>query len=310
MYFEHLTVSEAAYLALTTLTTVGYGDLAPKSLPGRLVSVLLAASGLLLVFGIGVSIVEENLLRAIQDGTGRKRKVIETMRDHHIICGYGRLGRRVVDHFLRLGQPIVVIERDPDLARSLEARNVPVVAGDALVEEILRQAGVDRARSLIATFSQDALNVYLALECRDLNRRLEIICRASGREEARRMYLAGADRVISPDSLAAEMIAKSAVNPAVIQLMSDVTDATKIGETLNQIAVEPHSRLDGLCLRDLRTLGLKVKVVAVKQGGQLDLPQGGDYVIQAGSLLVVAGPADDLERMEGHARYRNGSGQR
>lgn len=302
LYFEKMPFTESLYLAFITLTTVGYGDLAPKTLLGRATSVILAASGLLVVFGIGASLVEENLLRAIQDGTGRKRKLIDAMRDHHIVCGYGRLGKRVVDQFRRLGQPIVVIERDPELAKVLSRDGVLVVEGDALAEETLRQAGIDRAKSLIATFSTDALNVYLALECHDLNRDLEVICRASGREEARRMYLAGADRVISPDSLAAEMIAKSAINPAVIQLMSDVTDATQLGEGLNQVPVAAKSRLDGLCLKDLRTLGLQVKVVAVKHGGKLDLPQGGDYVINAGSLLVVAGAPDELHRMEHYAR--------
>jgi voltage-gated potassium channel len=204
----------------------------------------------------------------------------------------------ISSQFLRLSQPVVVVEKDPSAASAAAARSLPVVQGDALISDTLRQAGIERARSVVSTFPSDADNVYLILECRELRRDIDIITVASDAEAARRMYMAGATRVISPHAVAAEMIAKSAVNPSVVQLMSEVTDASALGENLTQIVVAPESRLVGRRLRELPELGLDVKVIAVRQGEGITLPQGGAFAIEAGMILVVAGSVGQLQSME------------
>jgi voltage-gated potassium channel len=296
--FESLSPFEALYLTITTLTTLGYGDLTPLTAAGRLTSMVLAVGGLLLVFGVGVEVVQEGLARTLSGRDRRMEKDLAQVSGHHIICGYGRLGERTVDQLIRLGQKVAVVEREQAVAASAAARGFPTVTGDALVQDHLVQAGIARARSVVATFPSDADNVYLILECRELRRDIEVICTASGQEAARRMYLAGATRVISPHTVAAEMVAKSAINPAVIQLMSEVTDATAMSENLTQIVVAPGSKLVGKTLAELPRMGVTVKIVAAKDGGSLSLPQGGDFTILAGALLVVAGTVDQLAKLE------------
>jgi len=295
---EGLEPYEALYLTISTLTTLGYGDITPVTTWGRAVTMVASVGGLLIVFGIGVEIVQESLQQTLEGRNRRMQSQIAAIRNHHIVCGYGTLGERVVEQFLRLGQKFVVVEREAAVANTAVSRGLLVVEGDAHVQETLSRAGIDRAKSVIATFPGDADNVYLVLECRELRRDIDVLCIASSRDAARRMYLAGATRVVSPAAVAAEMVAKSAVNPSVIQLMSEVTDATSLGENLTQIVVAPGSKLCGRALRDLSDLGVNVKVVAAKVGDSLSLPQSGEFRIEPGMLLVVAGTVDELDKLE------------
>lgn len=300
--FEDLAPFDALYLTITTLTTLGYGDLTPTTAAGKTTAMVVAVSGLLVVFGVGVEVVQDGLRRVLSGRDRRMERTLAAISDHHIVCGYGRLGERTAEQLLRLGQAVAVVEREPGVAATAAARGLPTVTGDALVQDTLVEAGILRAKSVIATFPSDADNVYLTLECRELRRDIEVIATASGRDAARRMYLAGATRVVSPHTVAAEMVAKSAINPAVIQLMSEVTDATTMNENLTQILVGPQSPLAGKRLSELPGLGVRVKIVATKLGGNLIVPQSGDHAIRPGALLVVAGTVDQLERLEQLAR--------
>ena len=299
---ERLTPFDALYLTISTLTTLGYGDIVPRTIAGRVVTMFTAVSGLLLVFGIGKEIVQESLTSTLEGRDRTLERQLATLRDHHIICGYGRLGEKITDQLLKLDQQVVVIEQEAALAAAAMARRIATVQGDALAQDSLRQAGIARAKSVIATFRSDADNVYLVLECGELRRDIDIISTASGREAARRMYLAGATRVVSPHTVAGEMIAKSAVNPSVLQLMSEVTDEPALSENLTQIVVAPASPLVSKTLKDLPALGLDVKVVAARHGGSITMPHGGDFVIRPGMLLVVAGNGEQLAKMEGLSR--------
>lgn len=302
--FEDLGPFDALYLTITTLTTLGYGDLTPVSTAGKTVAMVVAVGGLLVVFGVGLEVLQDGLRQAISGRDRRMERELATISGHHIVCGYGRLGMRTVEELLRLGQTVVVVEIDPAVAAEAAALGLPTVIGDALLQESLLKAGIARARSVVATFASDADNVYLVLECRELRRDVEVICAAFGREAARRMYLAGATRVISPHAVAAEMAAKSAVNPAVIQWMSCASDATALSESLTQLVVHPRSPLVGRHISQLPALGINVKVVATKLGDNLSLPQSQDFEILPDLLLVVAGTVDQLERLEQLARER------
>lgn len=299
---EGLRPYEALYLTLTTLTTLGYGDLVPVTPIGRAAAMIIAVSGLGVVFGVGVEVVQDGLRRAMSGRDRRMERTLATITGHHIVCGYGRLGERTAEQLLRLDQQVVIVEREPAVADTASARGLPTVVGDALVQENLIKAGIERARTVVATFPSDADNVYLILECREIRRDIEVIATASGREAARRLYLAGATRVISPHGVAAEMVAKSAINPGVIQLMSEVTDATTMSENLTQVLVDDGSPLVNKRLAELPGLGLKVKIVATKLAGVLTVPQSGEHRIRPGALLVVAGTVDELEKLEALAR--------
>lgn len=298
MWAEDLNFLDALYFTVTTITTVGFGDITPGTQAGKVLTLLLAPTGLVVVFGIGISLVEEHL-RGIHLGVWRfMDRRLATLTDHFIVCGYGRLGTIVVEQLRRMGKSVVVVDLDEQTVHRLADQGLPAVHGNALEESVLRRAGIERARAVVTTFGDDTLNVYLVLEALDIRKDIEVISAASNRESVRKLYLAGAKRVVSPPLLAGEMLAKSALNPAVIQLVSEVTDAAEVGEKVTQVPVDERSPLVGKQLRQLEGLGLKVKIVLAKEGNELKLSPSGDYTIRARSVLVAAGDGPELARLE------------
>jgi voltage-gated potassium channel len=298
MVLEGLPPLEALYLLVITVTTVGYGDLHPVTAGGRILTMLLVPMGLLLVFGLGVATMAGRLDDMIfRGGAGALRRKIAGLKDHFIVCGYGRVGRGTAAMLRKLGGTVVVVERDPEQLRDIPPDIFPV-AGDALEEEVLLQAGIRRARSLIATFSDDTLNVYLVLEARDIRPDIEVTSTASSRESSRRLYLAGASRVVSPQVLGADILAKSAYNPAVYQLMSDMIGAEPLGGTITQVVVAPDSSLVGRSLGDFKELGIGGRVLLVRTPTSTVLSPSGDLRLEAGWVLVVIGEAAAIEKLE------------
>lgn len=297
---EDLSVFEAFYLTILSITTVGYGDVHPATTAGRMVTLLLVPIGLLLVFGLGLSVVQNQLHDLIvRGGAGRLEKRIAALSGHYIVCGYGRLGRGCAQMLRRLGRTVVVVEKDREKVReAADTDDIHFVVGDALEEDILRRAGIERARAIVTTFFEDTLNVYLVLEAREIRKDIEIVSTASSREAGRRLYLAGAARVISPLSLGAELLAKSAVNPSILQMMSDLISTSTPGESLSQFPIGAGSPLVGRELRELRELDVNVRVMLVRQDGTMHLSPLGSFRIEDGAVLVVVGDSGELEKME------------
>lgn len=308
-WLEGMSFSEALYLTVMTVTTVGYGDVAPETPGGRALTVLLVPLGLVLVFGLGLSVFQEQLMDLVlRGGAGRLEKTISNLRGHYIVCGYGRLGRGCAAALRRLGGKVVVVEQDRQKVHGAADRGnkgIYFLVGNALEEDVLRRAGIERARAVISTFSDDTLNVYLTLEARDIRRDIEVISAATGREASRRLYLAGATRVISPLSLGAELLAKSAVNPSILQMMSDMISTTTPGERISQLPVAESSPLVGKELRELPDMGVRVRVVLVRQGGSTHLSPLGSFRIESGAVLAVVGESEELQRLEKLAAGRS-----
>jgi len=296
---EDMSFFEALYMVIITITTVGYGDVHPSTMLGRAITLVLVPAGLFLVFGLGFSLVQEQLNDLIlRGGGGRMAKKIANLQGHYIVCGYGRLGRSCVDMLQRLGCTVVVVERNREAVRDLADSETHYVVGDALEEETLRRAGIERAKSVVATFSNDTFNVYLTLEARGVRTDIEVVSAAGSREASHRLYLAGASRVISPQILGAELLAKSAVNPSVFQLMSDMISSSTPGENISQFPISGSSPLVGKQLIDLKDMGIGVRIMLVHQGGEMHLSPSGQFRIAEGSVLVAVGDSDELEKMQ------------
>jgi len=296
---EGLSPLDALYFTVVTVTTVGFGDIAPTTALGKVLTLVLAPAGLVAVFGLGLSLIEDQVRSLILTGGVRPmERKLAAISGHFIVCGYGRLGSNVVKELRSMKKEVVVVDRDEHALRGVEDPGIIPVVGEALTEEVLQKAGIGRARALVTTFRDDTSNVYVVLEAREITQDIEIVSAASSREAARRLYLAGATRVVSPDLVGAEMLAKSAVNPAVLQLMSRLTDPRGLVENLSQVVISEGSRLAGVTLDRLRSMGVSAKIVMIRDGDSVEFLPTGSSMIRGGSVLVAACPADQLEKLE------------
>ena len=207
---------DAFYMAVITVTTVGFGHVFPLSPAGEALTVVLLGSGigvfLFLASEVGRSIMEGELQRYL--GHVRRVRMIERMSGHDIVFGYGRMGRAAVDALRRAGREEVVVEARVEQTEELAAAGRPVVTGDATREASLRAANVEQARGLVCCLADDAHNLYTVLTARSLNPGLVIAARAAGEGAEHRILQAGADRVVNPYQLGGARLAHLLVEPA------------------------------------------------------------------------------------------------
>ena len=220
---------------------------------------------------------------------------LHELRDHFIVCGYGRIGTEVVVEFDDHKVPYVIIDRTDEALARLHKEERLYIEGDAASEDILHRAGIDRARGLISAVDSDERAVYVVLAARALNPKLYIIARAGYPESIRRLELAGADRVISPYRMAGHLMAELAVHPAMV----DVLDTLHHGESdigLEEVLVQPQTKAVGKTLVDsglLDTSGAKLLAVR-RRDGTLHVNPSGDLRLEEGDLIIALGSEQQL----------------
>jgi voltage-gated potassium channel len=236
----------------------------------------------------------------IERALGRRRMTqgIERLRDHVILCGFGRIGTILARQFERQKQPFVVIETDPQAVERLAASNYLMISGDATEERTLISAGVERARAMVTSLPSDADNVFITLTARNLNRKINIIARAEVASSEKKLLQAGADRVVMPATIGAHRMARMITRPTTATLMERVVDESSLGVEMDEISVPPKSRLVGVTVADAeahRRHGLLF--VAVEHGGgEMVFNPGGSFEFQANDTVIVMGQADDIQR--------------
>src|SRR5262249_11932865 len=229
----------------------------------------------------------------------RRRMVdrrIAGLRDHHVICAYGRVGRAVAASLAEQGAPFCVLDVDPALAPLMESHGVIHLTGDPSDEDVLRQVRIEHARGLVCAVDSDAVNVFITLTARALNPELSIVARASRAESVDRLVRAGADRVVSPYELSGRRMGFLAMRPAVVDFLEMVTLAPDL--TLEEILVRPGSSLDGRSVGEAVSDHPGVTVLALKRG-ESDLEPSPDVEarLSSGDLVVVMGPQRALEAL-------------
>ena len=293
---------DAFYMTVITLTTVGYREVFPLSRTGEAftVGLLLAGLGVILLAltEVARSVVEGEVRRLF--GRVRRSRMLDRITGHDIVCGWGRMGKAAVAELRRGRRPVVVVERNPDKVRALEELSVPVVAGDATSDAVLRLAGIGRARGLVACLNDDAHNVYTVLVARSLNPNLFIVARAGEEGAEARIRHAGADRAVNPYQHGGERLAHLLTKPTVVDFLDfSLGPPGERQLQLEQVALTGGSTLPGVTLAeaDLRRR-CGVGVVAVQRGARLFPNPEPDLRLEESDVLVVLGTREQLDDFE------------
>jgi voltage-gated potassium channel len=288
---------DSFYMTIITISTVGYQEVHPQSDAGRLFTSALIVVGVgTMLFGFGVfaeTLTENNF------GIYRRQRQLERrldqLRDHFIICGYGRIGTQIAIEFDEHKVPYAVVEQTPEALDRLHNEDRLHIEGDASSEDILKAAGIERARGLISAVDSDERSVYITLAARALNPALFIISRAGRPDSARRLELAGANRVISPYRMAGHRMAELAVHPALVDVLDTLHHGgSEIG--IEEILIGPTMTALGKSLDDAGLLDpSRAKVLALRRrDGTLHANPGGDLHLEDGDLVIALGTESQL----------------
>lgn len=293
-------LSDAFYMASITITTVGFKEVRELDEPLRLWTTVLAISGVALIFGTVGIIVEELVLEATS-GRREARRVMDRiaeLHDHYVLCGYGRVGSTVAQELEHEGHRTVVVDGNEVSLEHARRDGHLVVTGDATDDATLMAAGVDRARGLIATMDSDANNVYVILSARALNPALFIVGRASSADALAKMQRAGADRVVSPYTMAGRRLAELASRPRVVDFLDQALSHGHLAFSIEELVVEPGSLLFERDVAALRHDGIFLLAI-VRGENDYEANPPDARVLGAGEVVIVSGTAPVLARLAG-----------
>ncbi len=301
---------DALYMTAITLSTVGYLEVHPLSPAGRGFTIVLCLTGVFTLFFAAGEFIRFVLTGELQKAVGRQRmeRNLAELRDHYIVCGYGRMGQLVCRELAAHKLPYVVVERDDDRVEDLRDSDHLYIHGDATSDDVLRQAGIDRAQALITVVASDADNLYITLSARLLNEKLTIVARAEGREADAKLRRVGANHVVSPYVIGGVHIAQAAIRPSVVDFIELATRTDYLEMQIEEIPLRPDSPLVGKSLAQHRFhQELGIIVVAIKRpSGEMVSNPSGQTVLEAESTLIVLGHREQLDRLEKLATGQQG----
>ena len=305
MLIEGWSAWDAFYMTAITITTVGFGEVHPLSRAGQAFTVFICFTGVGAIFYAFTLFMSLLAGGTLVERWERKRlaRMLESLNDHFILCGFGRMGEIIAREFARQHVPFVVIERNSERMHLAMDQGFLSVEADASNEEVLRRVGITRARGFVAAVSTDAENVYAVLSARLLKPDLFIVGRAESDDARTKLRRAGADRVISPYHLGGLQIAQTALRPAVVDFVQLATSSDNMDLNLEQVHIAPGTPLDGrsLVAAELRQR-FGVVVVGIRRAdGRMDFNPEPEATMRGGDDLVVLGRADSLRRLESAA---------
>jgi voltage-gated potassium channel len=302
MFVEGWPFLDAAYMVVITLFTIGFEEVHPLSSAGMVLTMVIIVSGVgtaVYAAGRAVEIIVEGEMTGYQK---RKRmdKRIREMRNHYIVCGFGRVGHQVAHAFDASGIPYVVIDSKTETATELERRNIPNFIGDATNDELLTEAGILTAKGLVACSDSDVVNVFVTLSARALNPGLYIVARAGLKDTEKKLLMAGANRVISPYFISGIRMAALATRPVTSDFLDMVTHGGQVEFSLNEVAVSERSSLVGKTLEEADIRGTSgAMILAIrKANGSFDLQPRASSTIDKGDILVVLGTQEQFQSLD------------
>lgn len=298
---EDWSVFESLYMTIITLATVGYKEVYDLSFNGKVFTIVLIVSGTgVLAYTIGSMLqfmVEGQLRRLL--GRKKLQKKISSLKEHYIVCGYGRIGRMLCRELASKPVPCIVVEQDSERCQQLEEDGILFVQGDATHDDVLEKAGIRQAKGLITVVTSDSANVFITLTARGINPELFILARASEDSAHLKLMRAGANKVVSPYKIGASRIAQAILRPSVLDFIDIAIGRDNIELQIEEIRVAPKSGLVGKKLIDSgirKNLGLII--VGIKKNQQMLFNPNPDIQICADDILIALGKSPDIKELE------------
>ncbi len=307
---EGWSLGDSFYMAIITVTAVGYQEVHPLSPAGRIFTAVLLAGG---ITGLGLwfafltsFIVELDLTHVFRNRWTRKE--IKKMQNHIIVCGAGRTGRQVVEELLAAGEGFVVVERDEKKVEELHdlLPSLLVIPGDATIDHFLEEAGIHEARGLITCLSKDTDNLFVCLSARDFRKDIEIVARAYEEETVPKLYRAGADHVVSPNASGAIRMASFMLRPSVVSFLDVATRSPDLTLRLEQETVTESSKVAGKTLMEAQIPQNTGLIVIAVRKRQLE-GKGEEYAyvynpvattrLDPGDIMIVMGSPEQIQKL-------------
>lgn len=297
MTVEGWNFSDAFFMSLTTMTTVGYREVRPLTDAGRTLTIFVIFFGVGSVFytiAVAVEVMLEIQIKTLF-GMRRIMKQIKNLQDHYILCGYGRVGHEIAKELLRANKEFIIIDVNKVVIEEALENGRLAIRGSATHDEILRAAGVERAKGLLVALSSDADNVFVTLSAKTINPNIFTVARGEDEESARKLALAGADRVVSPYSIGGRKMASLLIKPFVSDYLDTVSHGQKLEFELEELHINEDSSLVG------KTIGqAKIRdetgalILAIHRHGKINRSPAATEMIKEGDVFLAIGTDEQL----------------
>jgi voltage-gated potassium channel len=302
---EGWSILDSLYVTAQTVTTVGFGDLTPRTIWGRAFATVFMMVGVGIVLYALTSAVQSIVQSEMVATFGRRRlsRKMSKLQNHFIICGAGRVGSHLIRSLQGSDETFIVIESNPQQVSQLLDLGIAVLVRDATLEESLIEAGVEKAKGLAACLPNDSDNVYVVLTARDLNPDLHIVARAAEEQAEAKLIRAGANRVVAPTIIGGHRMAMALTKPAVGDFLDSIT-ANQLDLGFEQLEVEAVSSFVGRQLSETNIRSqLNIVIVSIRRAsGEIVFNPNAEAVIQAGDMLIAIGSAESLAHLTALAR--------
>jgi voltage-gated potassium channel len=293
---------DAFYMTVITITTVGFGEPHKLGNAGRIYTTILIMGGIGVVLYLVSMIAEFVVEGRIREVFGRRKleKKIKTLKDHYIICGYGRVGTTICDILSSKPLNLVIIDNDPKKSELLYKKGLLHVSGEATDEDVLMAAGINNAKGLITALGRDMDNLYITLSARGINPGLFIMARSGDVGSGKKLLRAGADKVVSPYRIGARRMARILLRPTVTDFLELLRDEKNRELQLEEIPVNSASRLIGVPLRDSKIRqDLDLIVIAIKKAdGRINFNPSFATTVDTDDIVIAMGESNNLIKLE------------